>query len=153
MDDLTKLFAEVHLNGWLFQFRASHLDGPEGTDTPTGARLAQLIERYLPLIESKESTHPPITIIVMSDSVPSMWSLLGLSFCILMFSFNVADPAKLVECIVDAAHRLDMSGVRPDIFGIQFIQMSMEEVTNSAVHILGDSFGSSHNVRVCLQLV
>jgi len=138
---------------WLFQFRASRLNGPEDTDTPTGARLAQLIDRYLPAIESKESTHPPISIIVMSGSFPSMWSLLGPSFYILMFSFNVADPARLVECIVDAAHRLDMSGVRPNIFGIQFIQIGMEEVTNSALHILGDSFGASHNVRVCHQLV
>ncbi|KIM60012.1 hypothetical protein SCLCIDRAFT_975800 [Scleroderma citrinum Foug A] len=113
VDDLTEIFAEVQL---------------DGTDAPTGARLAQLIERYLPLIESKESTHPPINIIVMSGSVPT-------------------DPDTLVECIVDAAQRLDMSGVRPDMFGIQFAQMGAEEVTNQVLCILGDNFGARNNVR------
>lgn len=54
------------------EFHASHLEDLAGADAPTGLRLAQLIECYLPLIESEESTHPPITIIVMSGSVPSM---------------------------------------------------------------------------------
>jgi len=84
-----KLFAEVHVNGMILPVPSSHLDGPEGTDTPTGARLGQLIEQYLPLIESKESTHPPITIIVISGSVPSMWSSFGLSACFLTISLTM----------------------------------------------------------------
>jgi len=52
-------------------FHTPHLEDLAGTEAPTGLRLAQVIEHYLPLIESKWSTHPPITVIVMSGSVPS----------------------------------------------------------------------------------
>ena len=72
--------------------------------------------------------------------------------CFHDFIDNVADPDTLVECIVDAAQRLDMSGVRPDMFGIQFAQMGAEEVTNQVLRILGDDFGARNNVRVCCQL-
>ncbi|KAL4067141.1 hypothetical protein V8B97DRAFT_971778 [Scleroderma yunnanense] len=116
VDDLTNLFTEVQLNG---------------TDTPTGTRLAQLIEHYLSLIESEESTHLPVNIIVMSGGIAT-------------------DPDLLVKCIVDAAQRLDSSGARLDIFGIQFIQMGTEDVTKRALRILGDNFGARHNVREIL---
>lgn len=66
---------------------------------------------------------------------------------------NVADPDTLVKSIVGAAQHLDKCGVRPDVFGIQFIQMGMEEVSKSVLRILGDDFGAEHNVRVCRQLV
>lgn len=72
--------------------------------------------------------------------------------CFRDFTDNVADPDTLVESIVDAAQRLDRSGVRPDMFGIQFAQMGTEEVTNTTLGILGDNFGARNNVRVCCQL-
>src|SRR6267154_1481727 len=42
-----------------------------GEDTPTGARLDQLIEMYLPLIEYPSSTHEPVSIIVITDGAAS----------------------------------------------------------------------------------
>ncbi|KAG1722985.1 hypothetical protein EDB19DRAFT_1765316, partial [Suillus lakei] len=36
-------------------------------DTPMGARLEQLIDMYLPLIEHPSSTHEPISVIVITD--------------------------------------------------------------------------------------
>lgn len=38
-----------------------------GEDTPTGVRLEQLIEMYLPLIEHPSSTHEPISVIVITN--------------------------------------------------------------------------------------
>lgn len=64
------------------RFRAPQLEGLVGTETPTGTRLAQLLDHYLPLIEFPESTHAPITITVVSGSAPSMWHSLGLNVCI-----------------------------------------------------------------------
>jgi len=74
--------------------------------------------------------------------------------CLLPYDFtdNVADPDMVVECIIDAAQRLDNSNVRPDMFGVQFIQMSVEEDTKSVLSILGDDFGAKHDIRVCFQL-
>jgi len=63
---------------------------------------------------------------------------------------HVADPDTLVECIVGAAKRLDNSGVRPDVFGIQLIQLGEDEGTKSA--LLLDDFRNKYNVRVCGQL-
>lgn len=74
--------------------------------------------------------------------------------CLLPYDFidNVADLDTVVECIIDAAQRLDNSNVRRDMFGVQFIQMCVEEDTESVLSILGDDFGAKHDVRVCCQL-
>ncbi|KAG1717485.1 hypothetical protein EDB19DRAFT_1653361 [Suillus lakei] len=40
---------------------------PTGKDTPTEARLEQLIEIHLPLIDHPSSTHEPISVIVITD--------------------------------------------------------------------------------------
>jgi hypothetical protein len=42
-----------------------------GQDTPTGLRLSQVIEQYLPHIEHPQSTHEPISIIVITDGAAS----------------------------------------------------------------------------------
>ena len=42
-----------------------------GEDTPTGAKLGQIIDHYLPLIEGERSTHEPITVLVVTDGLPS----------------------------------------------------------------------------------
>ena len=70
-------------------------------------------------------------------------------FASLIFIGNAADPDVLVKCIVAAAQRLDDSGVRSDMFGIQFIQMGTETATRSALRLLGDNFAARHNIRVC----
>lgn len=69
--------------------------------------------------------------------------------CLHNFIDNIADPDTLVNCIVSAAQRLDMSGARLDMFGVQFIQMGTEDDTKSILQILGDDFGVKHNVGVC----
>jgi len=67
------------------------------------------------------------------------------------FIHDVADPDILAECILHAAQRLDKSGVRPNMFGIQFIQIGKEEVLKNVLRILGDYFRGEHNVKVCHQ--
>ena len=42
-----------------------------GEDTPTGAKLGQIIDHYLPLIEGERSTREPITVPVITDGLPS----------------------------------------------------------------------------------
>jgi hypothetical protein len=41
-----------------------------GEDTPAGAKLGQIIDHYLPLVE-RDPTHEPITIVVITDGLPS----------------------------------------------------------------------------------
>lgn len=40
-------------------------------ETPTGKRLHDLFNKYIPLIENKLHQHRPITIVVITDGVPS----------------------------------------------------------------------------------
>ena len=42
-----------------------------GQDTPTGAKLGQIIDYYLPFIQGERSTHEPITILLITDGLPS----------------------------------------------------------------------------------
>ena len=51
------------LNPWL-------IISPAG-QTPTGEKLSELLEMYIPRLEDKSTNHKPITIIVITDGVPS----------------------------------------------------------------------------------
>jgi len=39
--------------------------------TPTGAKLQELFDRYIPLLEDQRLAHKPISIVVITDGVPS----------------------------------------------------------------------------------
>ncbi|KAG6330684.1 hypothetical protein ID866_8402 [Astraeus odoratus] len=112
-DDVAKVFANRE---------------PDGLDTPTGAKLAQLIDQYLPLIEHKECTHQPISILVITDGAAT-------------------DYDDLVQAIVDAAHRLDRAGVREDMFGIQFVQIGTDEDAAQALRALDDELEGKYRIR------
>ncbi|KIJ61189.1 hypothetical protein HYDPIDRAFT_116160 [Hydnomerulius pinastri MD-312] len=101
---------------------------PEGEDTPTGLKLGQIFEHYLPLIEHKGSTHEPIIIIVITDGVAT-------------------DQEDLERHIVDTAHRLDRNGVREDMFGIQFIQIGTDEDAAEVLHALDDHLVDHYKIR------
>jgi len=45
-------------------------------ETPTGRKLQQLFDKYIPLIEDKNHPHRPITIVVITDGVPSTYQFL-----------------------------------------------------------------------------
>lgn len=121
---------------------------PAGEDTPTGAKLAQVIEHYLPFIEPKESRHEPITIIVITDGAASE-SHHNVSAPVI--DCNPADHDELVRCIVETAHRLDNSGVRQDRFGIQFVQIGTDEAAAEALRALDDNLEETYKIRVCHQ--
>ncbi|KAL4077549.1 hypothetical protein J3A83DRAFT_4046134, partial [Scleroderma citrinum] len=112
-DDVSKLFDEVL---------------PDGEDTPTGAKLVQMVEHYLPFIESKEIPHEPITIIVITDGAAT-------------------DHDELVQCIVETAQRLDNSGVKQDMFGIQFVQIGTDEAAAEALRALDDNLEGTYKIR------
>jgi len=101
---------------------------PEGPDTPTGAKLGQIIDHYLPLIEHGDSTHEPITVVVLTDGLPT-------------------DQADLERVIVDAAHRLDRHHVRRDMFGIQFVQIGTDPAASELLHTLDDHLVTRYKIR------
>ncbi|KAF9228098.1 hypothetical protein BS17DRAFT_692358 [Gyrodon lividus] len=104
---------------------------PEGTywdDTPTGAKLGQILEHYLPFLEREGSTHEPITVIVITDGVAT-------------------DQGELERSIVEAAHRLDRNGVREDAFGIQFVQIGTDQAAADVLHALDDHLVDHYKIR------
>ncbi|KXN85735.1 hypothetical protein AN958_10918 [Leucoagaricus sp. SymC.cos] len=74
---------------------------PQGT-TPTGQKLRELFNRYIPLIESPNSTSPPIVLMVITDGVPT----------------DDVDSA-----IIEGARRLDRNQVPQHRFGVSFVQI------------------------------
>ncbi|OJA20950.1 hypothetical protein AZE42_03499 [Rhizopogon vesiculosus] len=102
--------------------------GPNGEDTPTGARLGQIIDMYLPLIEHPNSTHEPVSIIVITDGAAT-------------------DGEELVRYIVEAASRLDRQRVPLDKFGIQFLQIGMDEEAARALRVLDDELSARFKIR------
>lgn len=101
---------------------------PTGEDTPTGVRLEQLIEMYLPLIEHPSSTHEPISIIVITDG-------------------TATDSDELLRCIVEAASRLDRQQVHLEKFGIQFVQIGTDQDAARALHVLDDELSDRYKIR------
>lgn len=101
---------------------------PDGEDTPTGAKLAQLIDFYLPRIEPRDTMHPPITIIVITDGAAT-------------------DPEELEHCIVTAAHRLDSNEVKPDMFGIAFVQIGTDPAAADALRVLDENLSDAYKIR------
>ncbi|KAG1894940.1 uncharacterized protein F5891DRAFT_700820 [Suillus fuscotomentosus] len=101
---------------------------PTGEDTPTGVRLEQIIEMYLPLIEHPSSTHEPISIIVITDGAAT-------------------DGDDLLRCIIEAASRLDRQQVPLDKFGIQFVQIGTDEDAARALHMLDDELSERYKIR------
>ncbi|KAI6148016.1 hypothetical protein BKA82DRAFT_4147326 [Pisolithus tinctorius] len=101
---------------------------PDGEDTPTGAKLAQLIDFYLPRVEMRETLHPPITVIVITDGAAT-------------------DPEELEHCIVTAAHRLDSNDVKPNMFGIAFVQIGTDPAAADALRVLDDNLADTYKIR------
>jgi len=98
---------------------------PEG-QTPIGQKLSEIFEIYFPRIENRNSDHKPITLVVITDGVPT-------------------DDPKSV--IIDAARRLDHAGVPQHLFGIQFAQIGDEEDATEALRELDDELEQEHGIR------
>ncbi|KAG0696466.1 hypothetical protein DFH29DRAFT_197735 [Suillus ampliporus] len=101
---------------------------PNGPETPTAAKLEELINFYLPLVERKFPHHNPIDIIVITDGVAT-------------------DQQTLPEVIVSAAHRLERSQVPEEMFGIQFVQIGTDTEAASALRGLDDHLAKQYNIR------
>ncbi|KAF8640841.1 hypothetical protein AX17_000489 [Amanita inopinata Kibby_2008] len=98
---------------------------PQG-ETPTGARLQDLFNKYLPLIEQPDSTHRPITLIVITDGEPT------------------DDPKQV---IVNAARHLDQQNIPFGRFGIQFAQIGDDPDATEALRELDDDIALQYGVR------
>ncbi|KAG2143864.1 hypothetical protein BD769DRAFT_1347846, partial [Suillus cothurnatus] len=101
---------------------------PNGLETPTAAKLEELINFYLPLVERKFSQHSPIDIIVITDGVAT-------------------DQQALPEVIVSTAHRLERSQVPEEMFGIQFVQIGTDAEAASALRALDDQLAKQYKIR------
>ncbi|KAG2338971.1 hypothetical protein BDR05DRAFT_992290 [Suillus weaverae] len=101
---------------------------PNGPETPTAAKLEELINFYLPLVERKFPQHSPIDIIVITDGVAT-------------------DQQALPEVIVSAAHRLERNQVPEEMFGIQFVQIGTDEEAASALRALDDHLAKQYKIR------
>lgn len=101
---------------------------PNGPETPTAAKLEELINFYLPLVERKFPQHSPIDIIIITDGVAT-------------------DQQSLPEVIVGAAHRLERSQVPEEMFGIQFVQIGTDEEAAAALRALDDHLAKEYKIR------
>jgi hypothetical protein len=94
--------------------------------TPTGEKLQEIFDRYIPLLEDKCLAHKPITIVVITDGVPT------------------DDPESV---IVGAARRLDQAGVPMRQIGVQFAQIGDDEDATEALRELDEGLADLHGIR------
>jgi len=98
---------------------------PEG-QTPTGARLREILDFYVPKIEDPSLRHKPIRILVITDGVPT-------------------DDPKSV--IVEYARRLDRRKVPLRQLRIQFVQIGDDPDATDALEELDNQLGPENGVR------
>lgn len=98
---------------------------PEG-QTPTGAKLREILNIYVPRIEDSTLNHKPISILVITDGVPT------------------DDPSSV---IVEFARRLDVKNIPLRQLGIQFVQIGDDPDATAALKELDDDLGPTHGVR------
>ncbi|THU82330.1 hypothetical protein K435DRAFT_691249 [Dendrothele bispora CBS 962.96] len=99
---------------------------PDGA-TPTGRRLQQVLDEYIPRVEQRMTPVKPINIIVITDG----------------------DPTDNVESvIVNAAQRLHRSQVPDRILGIQFVQIGDDPKATQALRELDSSLEHRYQIRV-----
>jgi hypothetical protein len=98
---------------------------PDG-QTPTGAKLRQILDIYVPKIEDPSLRHKPISILVITDGVPT------------------DDPRSV---IVEFARRLDVKNVPLRQLSLQFVQIGDDPGATEALKELDDQLGPDHGVR------
>ncbi|KAA1469645.1 hypothetical protein DENSPDRAFT_773339 [Dentipellis sp. KUC8613] len=98
---------------------------PEG-QTPTGKKLEDVLSIYVPKLEDRRLGHKPISIVVITDGVPT-------------------DDPK--EVIIETARRLDLSGVPLRQLGIQFVQIGDDPGATEALRELDDGLEHMHGIR------
>ncbi|KAG1720398.1 hypothetical protein EDB19DRAFT_2029883 [Suillus lakei] len=128
--EVQKLFDQLSPTGMHHIHRSLSLNHIlySGEDTPTGARLEQLIEMYLPLIEHPSSTHEPISVIVITDGAAT-------------------DGDDLLRSIIEAASRLDRQQVPLEKFGIQFVQIGTDQDAARSLQVLDDELSDRYKIR------
>jgi hypothetical protein len=98
---------------------------PEG-QTPIGDRLRQILDIYVPKIEDPCLQRKPISILVITDGVPT------------------DDPQSV---IVEFARRLDTKNVPLRQLGIQFVQIGDDPDAAAALKELDEQLGLANGVR------
>ncbi|KAF8491826.1 hypothetical protein F5888DRAFT_1733461 [Russula emetica] len=98
---------------------------PDG-QTPTGYKLKQILDIYVPKIEDPSLRHKPISILVITDGVPT------------------DDPRSV---IVEFARRLDVKNVPLRHLSIQFVQIGGDPDATEALKELDELLGPANGVR------
>lgn len=76
-------------------------------NTPTGARLRDILNTYISQLEDRTVSHKPISIVVITDGAPD-------------------NKKELEDTIVSAAGRLNQSHINSRELGIQFVQIGKD---------------------------
>jgi hypothetical protein len=100
---------------------------------------------YVPKIEDSTLHHKPVSILVITDGVPSE-SLGRLGDPKRQLTLIPADDPKSV--IIEFARRLDVRNVPPRQLGIQFVQIGDDPGATEALNELDDQLGPTHGIRV-----
>lgn len=107
-----------------------------------------MFSKYLPLLENKRRPHKPVCLIVITDGVPSAYSLLYHYLVARLLLLDAADDPK--EVIIEAARRLDHNGVPLNKFGIQFVQIGDDADATAALKELDDGIAGENGIRASL---
>jgi hypothetical protein len=103
------------------------------------------LDIYVPRIEDQSLHHKPISILVITDGVPSE-SLDGLCDLEIWLTLISADDPRSV--IVEIARRLDVRNAPLRQLGIQFVQIGNDANAAKAFKDLDDQLGPDHGVHV-----
>lgn len=113
--------------------------------TPTGTKLAEILDLYIPRVDRNQQ---PINIIVITDGVPS--ELLRLLCKILKLITAIIEADNVEEVIVNAARRLEQLRIPERRLGIQFVQIGNDERAAEALRALDDDLQRTYGIRVSL---
>ncbi|KAK7465007.1 hypothetical protein VKT23_006218 [Stygiomarasmius scandens] len=119
---------------------------PDG-GTPTGHRLQQVLNEYIPKVEQKMLPVKPVNIIVITDGDPSQFSR---SLFIQGSHSNVDKPLSaddVESVIVNAAQRLQIAHVPDRMLGIQFVQIGEDPEATRALRELDIDLEKKYHIR------
>jgi len=112
--------------------------------TPIGAKLRQILNHYIPKVEDPSLRGKPISILVITDGVPSE-PFGNMSSRNRLTPISADDPKSV---IIEFARRLDAKNVPLRQLGIQFVQIGDDPDATEALKELDDDLGPTHGIRV-----
>ncbi|ETW81396.1 hypothetical protein HETIRDRAFT_247090, partial [Heterobasidion irregulare TC 32-1] len=98
-------------------------------NTPTGARLRDILNTYISQLEDRTVSHKPISIVVITDGAPD-------------------NKKELEDTIVSAASRLNQSHINSRELGIQFVQIGKDTGAEEYLKHLDNDLRGQYKIDV-----